>query len=511
MNIKNLNLSALLVASSLWSCNTGQLSEKPDLQPNEAIQLENMDTTVSAREDFFQYVNGGWLKSNEIPKEENSWGVIKEVVNRNNLILLEVLNEASESEVYKQGSDERKAANFYQIGMDSLLAEQHGIEPLKPYLEKIAAVKDKNELQKIVAEVQTLGVTPFFNFFIDQDLKQSEKQVFYLYQGGLGMPNREYYTKDDQKSKDIRNEYINHASRMFELIGIPEKEAKANAQVVMKIENKLALASMTPVQLRDWEAQNNKKSLKELNQLSPSINWPSHFSNLGIPNLDALIVAQPNFIKEVEKVIKSSGIDDLKTYVQWRMIAGTAPYLHHELVKESFRFNNTVIYGTEDMRPRWKRVLNKTDDAMCEALGKLYVARAFPPEAKESALKMVENIKEAFKERIEKLDWMSDSTKAQALVKLAAFKVKIGYPDEWRDYSNLEVGKESYLQNVFSTNKFEHKRQLKKIGNPVDPNEWFMSPPTLNAYYNPSSNEIVFPAGILQPPLYDYQADAAVN
>lgn len=510
MILKNHYLILPAIAVAFASCSVPKAETSESLS-NEAISLENMDTTVSPGQDFFQYVNGGWLKNTEIPKEENSWGSFNELLNNNNEILLEVLNEAAENEVYKIGSDERKAADFYKTGMDSLKAEELGFKPLQPYVDKIQGMKNKGDLQKVIAEIHSLGSSPFFNFFIDQDLKKSDQNIFYFYQGGLGMPNREYYTKTDQESKDIRQEYLKHVAKMFEINGDQAETAKKKADAIMKIENQLALASKLPAELRDWSKAYNKKSIEEVNKLAPELNWQQFLTDLGRSDLDTVIVAQPDFIKEVNRVLQSYSLEDLKTYLHWNLISEAAPYLHHEVVNESFRFNGTVLKGTESMKPRWKRVMAKTDNALGEALGKLYVAKAFPPEAKESALEMVENIKVAFKDRINNLDWMSDSTKAQALNKLATFTVKIGYPDKWRDYSDLDVGTESYVQNALNAYKFELKRQLNKIGKPVDKNEWLMSPPTVNAYYNPTNNEIVFPAGILQPPFYDYQADAAVN
>lgn len=475
------------------------------------IVLENMDTTVSPREDFFKYVNGNWLSNNEIPDEESSWGSFNELRDNNNDVLLAVLEEAAANEEYEEGSDERKVAEFYRVGIDSSKAENLGLKPLAPFLKSIDNITDQKSLQKVVGDLHTYGVDALWGFFVLQDLKQSDVMTAYLYQDGLGLPDRDYYTKEDKDSEKIRKQYVEHVANMLELMGEDAGKAANDAEVIMKLETQLANASMTAVEQRNIPALYNKKSVKQINKISPAVDWKMYLSDIGLTDLDTLIVAQPDFIEEVSKVINSYALNDIKTYLKWHLIHDAADYLSHDFVKEDFNFYGKTLSGNKEMRPRWKRVLSTTNASVGEALGKLYVAKVFPPEAKQSAQDMVDNIKVAFAERIKDLEWMSDSTKQQALKKLEAFTVKIGYPDKWLGYAGLEITDEAYITNVLNANKFEFEREIDKIGKPVDPTLWGMTPPTVNAYYNPVMNEIVFPAGILQPPFYDYKADAAVN
>lgn len=507
-----LTASFLLVFGSvLLSCNQGKENKHDTIDPNRGIAIENMDTTVNPGDNFFLFVNGGWYNRTEIPAEEGRWGSFNELQEANNTVLLQVLTDASKNtDKYPEGSDEAKAALFYKAGMDSSHIEAMGISPIIPIMEQINNIKSPQDLQNTLASLHGKGLKGLFHFFVDQDLRQSDVITAYLYQGGLGMPDRDYYLMNDNKSREIREAYIQHVRKTLELLGGSADEAKNDAAIIMDIETQLAKSSMTKVEQRNIPALYNKMSLTQVNEISPVFDWRQYFEALGITTLDTVIVSQPAFFKEIDNIVNSRSLEDLKTYLKWHVANSMAPYLNHDFVKTSFHFYSTVLSGVEKMRPRWKRIIGNTNNAVGEALGKLYVAEAFPPEAKESAREMVENIKVAFRDRIEQLDWMSDSTKKEALKKLDAFKVKIGYPDKWKEYKELEVG-ESFATNVLNANTFALKKEIDKIGKPVDPTEWAMTPPTVNAYYHPAMNEIVFPAGILQPPFYDYKADAAVN
>ncbi|AHM59764.1 metalloendopeptidase [Flammeovirgaceae bacterium 311] len=476
------------------------------------INLSYMDTTVSPGEDFFRYVNGNWIDQTEIPGDQGRWGSFQELRERNNNTVLRVLQTAAASNQYAEGSAERKAAEFYRIGMDSARAEQQGIQPLMPMLERVQALKSKQSLQEFLAYEDRRGGDVFYGFGVFPDLKNSKVMAAYLGAGGIGLPDRDYYVKDDAKSKEIRQEYQKHIARMFEMMG--QTNAGKKAETVLAMETRLAQNMLTKEEQRNPYNLYHKRSIDQLNKMTPSVNWTKYLADLGAPKLDSLIVMQPKYMEAYEKMVKDRSLDDLKTYLSWRLIDDAASFLSHQLVEANFDFYSKYLRDVQEMSPRWKRVIGTADNMVGEAIGKLYVDETFPPEAKEKAQEMVDNIKAAFGDRIRNLEWMSDSTKQKALQKLGTFTVKIGYPDEWRDYSGLQVNAgndASYLSNVIAGNEFNFQRELDKLGKPVDRTEWGMTPQTVNAYYNPLFNEIVFPAGILQPPFYDYRADAAVN
>jgi putative endopeptidase len=517
MNITKFQILNSVLATGLvallGACgNGGETKTEADVV---AINISYMDTTVSPADDFFRYVNGGWIDRTEIPGDQGRWGSFNELREQTNNTVLEVLETAAKSDKYAAGTDQRKAADFYAIGMDSLLAEKVGIQPLKPYFEQIDAIKNAADLQKYLAEQQMYGGGSFFGFAIMPDLKNSKEMAAYLFQGGLGLPDRDYYTKDDSKSKEIREKYVMHVARMLKLIGVDEELAAAQAKRIMNLETRLAKASLTNVEQRNIPALYNKMSLTQLSEIVPSVNWKQYLADMGVTNVDTLIVGMPKFMKEYQAIVKTVPVDQWKEYLKWGVINTSADYLNNEFVQANFDFYSKELNGVDEMRPRWKRVLETTNSSLGEAIGKLYVDTTFPPEAKQKAVEMVENIKLAFADRIKGLDWMSDSTKTKALEKLKTMTVKIGYPDEWRDYSTLKVDSDpensSYVQNLLNASKFGFQHEVAKLGKPVDKKEWGMSPQTVNAYFNPLFNEIVFPAAILQPPFYNYKADAAVN
>lgn len=483
------------------------------LEKGVGINTAYMDTTVNPADDFFTFVNGNWVSQTQIPSDQGRWGSFNELGENTRNAVLAVLKDAGTGNLYKEGSDQRKAADFFAIGMDSAQAESMRLKPIEPYLEKINAITSKKDLQQYLADQQRVDGGAFFGLFVNTDLKKSNEVALYLNPGGLGLPERDYYTKTDDKSKETREKYVAHIGRILTLGEDPAKGAAAKN--IMAIETTLANGTMTKEERRNPDKRYNKRAVADMGKMVPSIDWKQYLSDLGISGIDSVIVSDVGYMSALENVLSKTSLADIKAYLRWRLLDRTAPYLHYDLVQADFEFNTKYLRGIDALRPRWKRVLDATNGAVGEAIGKLYVEKNFPPEAKAKAMQMVENIRLAFADRIKNLDWMSDSTKEKALKKLSTFSVKIAYPDEWRDYSKLVVEKNpekgSYAQNVMNAQQFNFNRQISKLGKPVDRKEWRMTPQTVNAYYNPTFNEIVFPAAILQPPFYDYRADEAVN
>ncbi|WP_246535253.1 M13 family metallopeptidase [Litoribacter ruber] len=478
----------------------------------QAINLNYMDSTTRPQDDFFQFVNGGWLEKTEIPGDQGRWGSFNELREFNNEAVLRVLEKASDSEEFQEGSDQRKAADFYQIGMDSTLAENRGIEPLRPWFEEIEKINSAEYLQAYMAKQQKRGGGAFFGLGVNTDLKDSERMALYVSQSGLGLPDRDYYVEDNEKFNDLRQKYQKHVASALKLAKVDDAEGAA--QRIMDLETRLAKASKTRIEMRDPEGRYNKFTLSEMNELTPSFDWKKYLDELNA-DTDEVIVSTPKFMEEVEKIMQEVPASTWQEYLKWNLVNSAAPYLSYEFVRNNFDFYGKELQGTDEMRPRWKRVLATTERAAGEAIGKLYTEEYFPQEAKEKAQEMVDNIMLAMGDRIRNLDWMTDETKEKALEKLGTFSVKIGFPDEWKSYADLEVDGNpetaSYFDNVMRSSEFRFNENISKLGKPIDKNEWFMTPQTVNAYYNPTWNEIVFPAGILQPPFYDYRADAAVN
>jgi putative endopeptidase len=474
------------------------------------VDKSSMDTTVSPCEDFYLFANGTWIKNNPVPETENRWGAFYELRDQNNKILREILEKAMNDTGAAKGSNTQKIGDFYYCAMDSVKLDADKYAPLVPELEMIENIKDKSELSKIIARHHSYGSSPFFGLYVTQDLKQSDKYITYLVQSGLGLPDRDYYTNTDERFSKIRDLYGDHIDKIFFLAGKPVEKNKSYGKTVLKIENALANASMTAVERRDEEKQYNKMSTDSLKLLSPTFNWADYMSETGI-NISELIVSQPLFIQEFDKQVKSTSIEDIKVYLTWHLLHSAASKLSSDFEQENFNFYSTVLRGTKKMKPRWERALYYTNNALGEILGQEYVKVAFSQESKDRLNHLVDNLMSVFEERINKYDWMSEETKKQAQIKLKSVTRKIGYPDEWKDYSPLEISRESYVMNYFRANQFELKRNLDHLGKPIDKKEWFMSPQTVNAYYNPSMNEIVFPAGILHPPFFNPEADDAVN
>src|ERR1700686_2692821 len=470
----------------------------------------NLDKSCKPCDDFYQFAMGGWMKNNPIPADRPSWSTGAELQEKNQAELRQIV-ESSASAKATHGSNEQKVGDFYATCMDASAIESAGIKPMAPQLDAINAMNDRNALLAEVAALHNEGIQALFDFSSTQDFIDSTKVIGDADQGGLGMPDRDYYTRDDERSKQLRTDYLAHVSKMFQLAGDPAEKAAAEAPTVMNIETALAKASLTRVQLRDPKANYHKLSAAELKQLTPDWSWDSFFAAVHLPGLPKTKIGQPDFFKEMDPQLTATPLSDWKIYLRWHVIHNNALALTDAFVQENFNFYGKRPSGTAELQPRWKRCVQSVNRNIGEALGQVYVEKYFPPEAKAHAREMVENLISALRSDIPTLSWMSPETKKAAIEKLQAFNIKIGYPDKWRDYSKLNIEHVSYAVNLRRAESFENARELAKIGNPVNRNEWGMPPPTVNAYYNPTMNEIVFPAGILQPPFYDPKADDAVN
>ncbi|MBC6607256.1 M13 family metallopeptidase [Hymenobacter sp. BT188] len=484
-------------------------SEEPMVK-GVGIDVANIDKTVDPCQDFNQFASGNWMKNNPVPAAESSWGSFNELFDKNNAVMRQILDEAAANTSAAKGSNAQKVGDYYFTAMDSMAIEKAGMTPLKPELDRLAAVKDLKGLQTLLARHQMLRTGAFFGAYVGQDDKISTQYAVNLYQGGLSLPDRDYYLKDDARSKAIRTAYQTYLTNTFKLAGDNAATAAKNATTVMRIETRLAKASKARVDLRDPYANYNKMTVAEANKQFPNLGLPTLLANNKLGAAKEVIVGQPAFFKEASSLMKDTPLADLKTYMRWHFVTSMTSALPKSFVDESFRFNQ-VLSGAKQQQPRWKRMLRATDGALGEAFGQLYVDKAFPGDAKAKALEMVNNLRAAFSEHIQKNTWMSAATKAEAQKKLDAFTVKIGYPDQWKDYSALNISRDSYAQNLINTRIWAFNDNVSKFGKPIDRKEWGMTPPTVNAYYNPSMNEIVFPAGILQPPFFDPNADDAVN
>lgn len=485
-------------------------SNAKETQVNDPLHLNWLDTSISPGQDFYAYANNNWKKNNPIPPEYPSWGSFNIINEKTQKLIHQMLVQASENTKEKSGSIEQKVGDFYFSGMDEASINQLGIKPLQPEFDRINAIKTLRDLQAEIAYLHQIGADVFFNFGSMQDFKNSKEMIAGAFQGGLGLPDRDYYLKDDAKFKKIREEYVKHIAKMFELLGDTPEKAAVAATTVMNIETQMAKASMNRVDQRDPHAIYHIMDKEQLAQLTPEFSWPEYFKAIGQEQLKSINIGMPDFFKALDNQLKTVSLEDWKTYLRWHVIDSFASYLSKPFVDQNFKMA-TVLTGTEKILPRWKRVVSTEQGALGFAIGKMYVDKYFSADARKQALDILKNIRAVLQEDINKLAWMTPDTRKAALNKLNLMEERIGYPEKWWDYSTLKVDRGSYVLNVIRANQFLVKRDLNKIGKPVDRSEWGMTPQTINAYYDPSMNNLNIPAGILQAPFFDPDAPAAVN
>ena len=497
-------LAAGIVA--LASCNTPQ----KEVVKIAAINPANMDTTVAAGTDFYEYACGGWIKNNPLKPEYARFGTFDQLL-ENNQEQLRVLIEELSATPHEAGSVAGKIGALYAMGLDSTKLNADGVAPIKEELAAINALATKSDVSKMVATLHKEGMAPFFALFVDADEKNSAMNIVQLYQAGIGMGDRDYYLLEDEGSAKMRDAYRAYINKLFTLAGSSPEQADAAVDAVMKIEKAIAEISYGREDLRDSQKNYNKLAYEDFKQIESPLDWDVYFESMGLAGLKELDAKQINFYKDMNKALQNTTVDEQKYYLAFNLLSAAAPYLSDDFLDADFEFYGKVMSGKQEQQPRWKRSLNTVNGALGEAVGEMYVEKYFPASSKEKMLTLVGNLQTALSERINGLEWMSDTTKAKAQEKLAAFTVKIGYPDKWRDYSGLEIKDDSYWANVRRSNIFDMAYQLADVDKPVDKSRWHMNPQTVNAYYNPTTNEICFPAAILQPPFFNPDADDAVN
>ncbi|MCD6544031.1 MAG: M13 family metallopeptidase [Flavobacteriaceae bacterium] len=517
MNIINVNRLLLLsvLTIGILSCNDKKQEMKKEITESvkiPGIVLDNMDTSVDPKQDFYNYVNGNWVKNSKIPDDETRWSGFTILRKNTRNDMLNIMEKAQSSGVYKEGTDQKKAVLIYESKLDTIARNKAGIAPIQPLLDAINDIKTIRDMQTVM--VKNIGVSdPFFGLGAGPNLNNSTMNIAWIGPGDLGLPDRDYYTNTDEKSIERRQQYKDHIIRMFQYIGVDHKKSEKNANMILKLETELAVPRLTKVESRDARNYNNPRTVDQLNKMTPVIDWQKYIDDLPVKkNIDTVLVAQPKYMQALQNILKKTPINDIKTMIKWSTLNNAAGYLSTEIEKANWDFYSKTLYGAKMQRPANERALGTANGAVGEALGKLYVDAKFPPEAKEKAEKMIANVIKAFQNRIKVLDWMSEETKIKAIKKLDMITVKIAYPDKWKDYSTMEVKEgNSFAENMLAVSEWKLLDNLSEIDKPVDKTKWGMSPQTVNAYYNPIRNEIVFPAAILQPPFYNYTADEAVN
>lgn len=509
MKKKNLLAMMILCTVAMGCAEKGEPTETTEKAVAPAINLAYMDQSIKPGDDFFRFANKGWLETHPIPEEYTTFGAFTEIDQQNELLIQDIINEVSADNTACHGSAAQKIRDFYNAGMDTVAINERGYSELLPYFEQVEVLSDKAQLGKLLGKLHATGFGGFFGAGVGSDPKQADMNIMHVMQGGLSLPDRDDYF--DEGSQEMRERYVEHIANMFQLVGTDSVSAKAKANGILAFETRLAEKSLTRVERRDPDRTNNKFTRKQLAAHTPNFNWDNYFEAVGAPAFDSLNVGMPDFLANMDQVITSTELSVIKDYLRWKLIHGSASLLSDDLAAETFAFYGNYIYGQEVQQPRWRRILSATDGCLGEAIGQIYVEKHFPAEAKARMENLIANLKIALGERIKVLDWMDEATKEKALNKLACINVKVGYPNKWKDYSNYEVTADSYFQNVMRANLFENEEDMSKLGKPVDKEEWFMTPQTVNAYYSPDMNEIAFPAGILQPPFFNQDADDAVN
>ncbi|MBK3517711.1 M13 family metallopeptidase [Carboxylicivirga sp. N1Y132] len=492
---------------TLGACQSNQ-SKKELIKP--VFTADDMDLSVKPGENFYQYANGGWMKQHPLPDDKSRFGSFDLLAEQSKEKVKTIVEKAA-AEKGAEGSLSQKIGDFYGAGMNTEVINQAGYTPIQPLLDKVNNIQTKADITPFISELTRLQLTPLFYFYASADQKNSEMTIAGIYQSGLGMPDRDYYLSDDETSVKLREAYVVYLTKLFTMTGNTEDDAAALAQTVMAFETQLAEASNTRLENRNPHATYNKVDVDGLSQMAPQFPWKAYLKGIDMENAGDINVNQPTFIKEVALMYEVESLDTWKAFLSSVVIRKTASYLSDDFVNANFAFYGEALSGQKAMEPRWKRILESTSSALGEAVGQLFVAEYFPPAAKERMDNLVENLRIAFGQRIDQLEWMSDETKTAAHEKLAAIRVKIGYPNKWRDYTELKIDAASYLDNVLASNRFEFAYEMGKIGKAVDKDEWRMTPQTVNAYYSPVGNEVVFPAAILQPPFFYLDGDDAVN
>lgn len=503
-----------LTASSLWLAGCGPKEtgggDGTDSLAHKGLPIENMDTTVSPRENFFFYANGSYIKNTEIPADQSRWGVFSELRENTDANVRKLIEEAAEKGGDK-GSPAQLIGDYYHMAMDTAKIEQAGLSAVQPWLDEVAALKDASEMSRLLGRLHRRGIDGAFGVWIDLDEKNSKETIFQMYQGGMGLPEKNYYLSTEPGNVKIREQYVSYLTKLLELAGDTPVDAAAKAKKVLAFETTLAKAGMYMVEMRNPELTYHKMTLEELSKSAPNIDWKGYFEAVGLPNPGSFNVAMPAFMVELSKQAKAMPLEDWKTYLRVCVLRDLSAHLSNDFVMNEFEFYEKVLGGSEQIRPRWKRVVEGMNYNFDMAIGQLYVERHFSANAKKIALDMVDQILATMKERLAELTWMSDSTRQKAIHKVSTILPKIGYPDQWRKWDGLQIGRDSHIANVLSVREFNFQYRLDKIGKPIDKGEWGIAPQIVNAYYNPTRNEIVFPAGILQAPFFDERAEAVLN